>query len=59
MKAEGDAILLDDPIVKEIATKHDCTPAQVGSHDSLRVYNYTPSSGPDIICSTSGSNCNS
>ena len=35
-KVESDAILLDDPVVKEIATKHDCTPAQVSSHDSLK-----------------------
>ena len=41
MKAEDDAVLLDDPVVKEIATKHDCTPAQVSSHDCLREYDHT------------------
>ena len=37
MKGEGDPNLLDDAVVKEIAAKHECTPAQVSSHDSLSV----------------------
>lgn len=36
-KGENDPNLLDDAVVKEIADKHECTPAQVRSHDSLRV----------------------
>lgn len=29
VKGEGDANLMDDAVIKEIATKHECTPAQV------------------------------
>jgi len=57
VKGEGDANLMDDPVVKEIAAKHDCTPAQVSSQDS-QVY-VTLCTGIDSVCSSSWSNCHS
>ena len=59
VKVEGDAVLLDDPVVKEIATKHNCTPAQVSSHDSPEACDYILLIGINIICSSSRSDSNS
>jgi diketogulonate reductase-like aldo/keto reductase len=40
MKKDDDPSLLDDPVINEIASKHNSTSAQVTLSDCLYVYGY-------------------